>query len=607
MRQLSLTLAMATAGLLVACGGSSSDSPAPAPAPVNEVPGATGITLTGVVAKGAALVGASVTAKCASGTVTAATTGADGGYTLTIADGVLPCVLEATGSGADAALVLHSVAAGTGSGTATSNITPLTELLVAQLTGQDPADYMANVSTGAIATTVTTGGVSSAQTAVLGTLTAAGVDASAITNLVSGTLVAATGSTTGNGYDLVLDSLASALTTAGTTLTQLTETVATTAAASQGGSTSEPSPTANAVPADLLLRAKASNCDSLRSTTYRIVKLTTSATQSDTAPVTSIETASIDAAALTATFASDNSVMTLVPNGTCRYTLPEGDALVSPAGVMVLRHVVGTDDDTVGVADRGSSRLMVGLPVQTLAVADFAGSWNFFGMERTAPASPLAGSVVLTADGVMSSSVCFDQPIDTALANCTADTAPAPVLAAHADGAFTLTSIDPADPWHDRVYGYRAGNGELMILTLNAFGEFSFGTRQRSLTLPSEGDTSSQASLFADGAMVASQALQTNVHTIASVDAGTGSVVRNTAINGSTVTVPQTLRYDQARTGYLQRTAATGVMASDGSTTNVRAFQGLPLVGVGLTVVYLPNTSSGGSNNALLNLSVRLP
>ena len=606
MRQLSLTLAMATAGLLVACGGSPSDSPAPS-GNGGTGNGATGITLTGVVAKGAALVGASVSAKCATGTVTAATTGADGSYTITMTDGALPCLLEATGTGADAALVLHSVAAGTGSGSATSNITPLTELLVAQLTGQDPADYMASVSTGDIATTVTTGSVSSAQTAVLGTLTAAGVDTSAITNLVSGALVAANGGTTGNGYDLVLDNLATALTTAGTTLAELTETVATNAAAIQGGSANEPTASTNALPADLLLRAKASNCDALRSTTYRLIKLTTSVTQGDTAPVTSIESFTIDATALTATFASDNSVMNLVANGNCRYTLPDGDALVSPAGVMVLRHMVGSDDDTVGAADRSNYRLMIGLPVQTnLSVADFAGTWNFLGMERTTPASPLAGTVVLATDGVLSSSTCFDQPIDTVAANCTVDTEPSQ-LTAHADGAFILSSTNPADPWSDRVYGYRAGNGELMILSLNAYGEFSFGTRQRSLVLPTVGESSTQASLFADAAMVAGQALQTNVHTIASVDAGTGGVVRNTASNGSSVTVPQTLRYDLARTGYLQRTGATGVTASDGSTTNVRAFQGLPLVGVGLTVVYLPNTLSGGSNNALFNLSVRLP
>ena len=56
--------------------------------------------------------------------------------------------------------------------------------------------------------------------------------------------------------------------------------------------------------------------------------------------------------------------MTLVANGNCRYTLPEGDAAVSPAGVMVIRHMVGADDDTVGANDRGRYHLIVGLPKQ---------------------------------------------------------------------------------------------------------------------------------------------------------------------------------------------------------------------------------------------------
>lgn len=88
MRFHSLAAALAGAGLLAACGGST-DSPAASP---------TGpITLTGVVAKGAALVSASVTAKCAvDGSAAPAITTDTGSYTITIAAGALPCVLEAT-------------------------------------------------------------------------------------------------------------------------------------------------------------------------------------------------------------------------------------------------------------------------------------------------------------------------------------------------------------------------------------------------------------------------------------------------------------------------------------------------------------------------------
>lgn len=605
MRQLSLTLAMATAGLLVACGGSPSDSPAPS-GNGGTGNGATGITLTGVVAKGAALVGASVSAKCATGTVTAATTGADGSYTITITDGALPCLLEATGTGADATLVLHSVAAGTGSGSATSNITPLTELLVAQLTGQDPADYMASVSSGDIATTVTTGSVSSAQTAVLGTLTAAGVDTSAITNLVSGALVAANGGTTGNGYDLVLDNLAAALTTAGTTLAELTDTVATTAAAGQSGGTTETTPSDNALPADLLLRPKASNCNALRSTNYRIVKLTTSSVADDTSAFTAIEMVTIDAVNLTATFARDGEVMTLTPNGNCRYTLPEGDAMVSPAGVMVLRHMVGGDDDSVGAGDRGANRLMIGMPVQTLALADLAGNWNFIGVDREATAMPVSGSLTIGAAGEVTNDRCFENPLGTPDASCTLSTDPTPSISVHADGGFSLNSnpTDPDGPWVDRIFAYRAGNGEPMILAINNWGELVLGTKTRTLPLPAVGDVTTNITLLADPQMVANDAVQSHTNTISSVDANTGIVVRSSSITGSGVTHPQTLRYNQARNGYLQRDAAVAA-GSDSNNWIVRHFEGLPLIGMGITVLYLPNSAMAPANNARFALSVR--
>ena len=601
MRKLSLIAALASAGILVACGGSSGGD-APAGNGNDNNGGATGITLTGVVAKGAALAGATVTAKCASGTVTPVTSGADGSYTLTIADGTLPCVLEATGTGADAALVLHSVATGTSS--ATANITPLTELLVAQLTGQDPAAFMAGASASDISAEVTSTDIGTAQSAVLGTLTAAGVDTSAITNVVSGTLVAATGSTSGNDYDVVLDNLAAALSTGGSTLAQLTETVATTAAASQTGGSSTPPAETSPLPADLLLRAKASNCDSLRSTTYRIVKLTSSSTVDDTSPFTALETASFDASTLTATF-PDSSTLAFTPNGNCRYTLPEGEAIVSPAGVMVLRHMVGADDDSVGAGDRDAYRLMIGLPVQQgHQLTDLAGTWNFIGMDRDVTAVPSGGTLVVDANGVITSERCFNDPLNTAEASCTVTANPAVALATHADGGFTLTSTDAADPWVDRVFTFRAGNGELLLLTINNHGEFAFGTRRHELPLPTVGDVQGNMTVLADGNMVAGDALQTHTHTIASVDAATRTVVRNTAVGSGTVTHPQTLVYDDARIGYLRRNGGA-VVASDGSSMNVRPMRALPLRGVGLTAVYLPNTLNNGSSNARFAVTVR--
>ena len=571
MRHLSLVIALASAGLLVACGGGSSDN-----TPDTGTGTTSSITLTGVVAKGAALAGASVTAKCATGsTATPATTSSTGNYTITIPSGALPCVLEAVASAADGGMVLHSVAAA-GATTTTANITPLTELLVAQLTGQDPTNFMTSVTAGNLAAAVTDVAVTAAQTAVLVTLAAAGVDTSALasTSLIGGTLVAGSGT----GYDGALDALATKLATAGTTLTELTKTVANTSAGAQGGSAIV-AESSNPLPANLLLLAKASNCEALRSTNYRLIKITSSANATDTSSFTAMETMRIDATTLTATF-GDESTMTMVANGNCRYTLPEGDAAVSPAGVMVIRHMVGADDDTVGTIDRGRNHLIVGLPIQSaLTIADLAGTWNLLGMDRETTTIPFGGAITINASGAITGGRCFENDLGTSDANCGTDAGPFPTIAAHADGGFTLTSTDPSEPWIDRIFTFKAGNGELMLLTINNFGEFSFGTRQRALPLPTVGEANSTYTVVVDPNLVA-VASQSSSHTIASVDGST--VVRNSEAPGDAATHQETLVYNDARTGYLART---------GSAT-VRPFHALPLLGVGLTALYMPATAS---------------
>ncbi|MGY4831547.1 hypothetical protein ACVNIS_23455 [Sphaerotilaceae bacterium SBD11-9] len=593
MRLHTLSLAMASVGLVAACGGGGDSAPAPAPAPA----GPTQITLTGVVAKGAALAGAAVTAKCATGTGDATASGT-GTYTITIASGALPCVLEAVGTGADAGLELHSVASGTGT-SATANITPVTELLVAQLTGQNPSDFMDAATASTLGTTVTTANLAGAKTEVIATLQAAGLDTSALTSadMVSGTLQAGSGS----GYDGVLDALSTALTTSNTTLATLTEVVATTAAATQaGGSGQPPAETGQPLPAGLMLLPKASNCDALRSTNYRVIKIAKSATASDTAPVTAIENMSIDATALTATF-GPGDVMQLTANGTCRYTLPNsGEAMVAPSGVIVVRALVGSDDDTVHVDHRNTYRMMIALPVQDIPLADLAGTWNFIGMNAadTGPTYvPFDGTLTLGATGGVSDMRCFDDPLGTAAASCTAATDAPPALSVNSAGGFNLSSGDATDPWVDRVFAFKGGNGQMMLLTLNTYGEFAIGTRQHAVPLPAANDATNTLT------MVAGQTLQSTAsggqitsaaHTITSVNADTKTVVRNSSTDGAAA-VQQTLVYDSARTGYMVRNAGTGV----------RAFNGLAIQGLGLTAFYLPNTLAAPASNAGFALSTR--
>ncbi|HEX3140150.1 MAG TPA: hypothetical protein VHQ87_08855 [Rhizobacter sp.] len=586
MRFLPLAAALTAAGILAACGGGGDTA---APAAPNQPSNPASITLTGVVAKGAALAGASVEAKCAAGVGTATTT-TTGSYSITITSGALPCVLEAVALPADGGMVLHSVAT---TGAPTANITPLTELLVAQLTGQDPALYMDNVVVSTLATAVTTTTVNTAQTAVVNTLTAAGVDTTGLasTSLVSGTLVAASSGVSGNAYDQVLDSLASTIASAGTSLTALTTTVANTSAGSQG-STDPVAESSNPLPANLLLLPKAENCAALRSTNYRLIKLASSA---GTSGVSAIETMSINAATLTATF-GDASTTTLVANGNCRYTLPDlqGEAMVSPAGVMVIRALVGADDDSVGVNDRDKFHMILGLPVQSaLAVGDLAGSWNFIGMNRETTATPSGGTLTITASGVITGNRCFGDTdtLATLEADCSVDTGPAPALAAHADGGFTLTSSDLSDPWVDRIFTFKAGNGELMLLSISGSGEFAFGTRQRTLSLPAVNDASTTITMLVDKNLVAGNALSSASHTIASAEAGT--VVRNSTASGDAAAHQETLVYNTARTGYLTRTGSSAA----------RPFTALPLQGVGLTAIYMPATATNA--NAFFALSVR--
>jgi len=594
MRLLHIATAMTSVGLLAACGGSPSDSPAPAPAP--SAPAS--ITLTGVVAKGAALAGATVAAKCATGTGTA-TSDSAGGYTLSITNGALPCVLEATSS--DAATVLHSVAtATTGSTAATANITTLTELLVAQLTGQNPTAYMAGLDTATLATTVTASTVGAAQTSVLSTITSAGIDTSAVGNMVTGPLVAASGATAGNGYDLVLDSLQTQLTGSGTAFSEFVATVA-------ASSPAAPAPVAQAadLPADLLLKPKASNCASLRSGTYRIIKIAPSVANGENDPVTATETINFDATTLIAGAGSNDSQQWTAA-GDCRYTNTDGgDIVVSPSGVIVARTLVGADDDTT--SDGGKVRMLIAVPEQTIALSELEGDWNLLGFdfESAGVQAPNSGLVHVNASGAMTSSKCSEDALNTAEASCTVEPAPLPVFSVNSGGGFTLSSNHPTDVWSSRFFAYRAGNGGLMVVGLNAQGELSIGTHRRTLTLPPVGRVTTSWNIAITSATVADP-LSTTTNTITGADVNTSIVTRNSQADANTFTVPQQMAYNTPRDGLFRRTPET-VTASNGSSATVREGYFLSVAGMGLTSYVLPDNIAGAGNNARFGMSVTKP
>ena len=189
---LALTL---SAVFLAACGGGAT-SPS--------ISTTTDITLSGTAATGKAIAGATVTAKCQTGSGTA-TTIADGTYSLVVVGGKLPCLLQITNP-ADGSK-LHTVATGSGS-TAVANITPLTEMLAARVLRVEPAVFFAAFDAAIATSTFTTVALKAAQTDV-GTVLTGTVDTSSLGDFIATPLKAATPDnlTGGDAQDKMLDAL----------------------------------------------------------------------------------------------------------------------------------------------------------------------------------------------------------------------------------------------------------------------------------------------------------------------------------------------------------------------------------------------------------------
>ncbi|RZL86124.1 MAG: hypothetical protein EOP82_31055 [Variovorax sp.] len=204
---------------LAACGGggdgsglalTGSNNPAPAADTPKAEPS---VQLSGTAATGAALASATVAVKCATGSGSA-TTDASGAYALKLEGGALPCMIKVTGTQGGVEVTLHSLAeagttdAASATTSAAANATPLTEMIVAQLSAGLPADLFTSFGT-ASGAQVTTDKLVAATNAVLTALKeATGIDLGAIDPFKT-QLVAATTSApdAGNAYDKLLDAL----------------------------------------------------------------------------------------------------------------------------------------------------------------------------------------------------------------------------------------------------------------------------------------------------------------------------------------------------------------------------------------------------------------
>lgn len=108
-------------------------------------------TLSGTAATGAPIVGGTVEVKCKTGSALSATTSDAGAWSVSLANQTLPCKVRVRGGTANSqanTTDYHSVATAPG----TLNITPLTDLTVAQLAREAPSAWFGKVDTGDFST-----------------------------------------------------------------------------------------------------------------------------------------------------------------------------------------------------------------------------------------------------------------------------------------------------------------------------------------------------------------------------------------------------------------------------------------------------------------------
>jgi hypothetical protein len=420
LKALSMTaVAVSVAALVAACGGGGDGAAA-----------TSGVQLSGVAATGLALANSPVDVKCASGTGTA-TTNESGGYTVTVTDGALPCIVKVTGTVNGAEVTLHSLAQGSGT-TATANVTPLTEMILARATGTLPADLFSNFGSGsAVASTAVTQATSDILAALS---TAAGVDLTGI-DPFGASLVAATTANPdgGNSYDKLLDQLGTVVSAA--TLPQVVSQIASTTGSSAPM-------TLDQVVANVA-KGSLAGCPQALSGKYRVIDYDGASEEID-----------LDFGAMKV-----NGELNIVRNESqnCEFTVNDSvegvlsTVVISPSGAGVVH----------------DSRIMAYLfPVQSHSSASVQGKWEFLesGINEQQQGEHWVGEMTVAADG--SVAVCDYAVMSNSFDSCPVDTEEAVTLHASGD-RFILNYGQEAT----QVFGFRAPNGSLTLFgTSNPLG-----------------------------------------------------------------------------------------------------------------------------------------
>lgn len=204
-----LSLFLPVLALVYGCGGSSSSSDSTPATAVTPPPS----TLSGTAATGLPIVSGNISVKCAAGSTLTTTTSTAGAWTVTISGQTMPCAVQVSGGtvgGVANTTPYHSVALAVG----TVNVTPLTDMVVANMAGQSPATWFSSISATTLSQTATTTAVSTAVTNVQKALgSVSGMTAMSTTNPMTTAFKAQAG----DSMDAMLDAMKTGIAAAKTT------------------------------------------------------------------------------------------------------------------------------------------------------------------------------------------------------------------------------------------------------------------------------------------------------------------------------------------------------------------------------------------------------
>ena len=525
--------ALALTAALTACGGGGGGGGGAGTAGTAATPAAAvqnAITLSGTAATGAAMAGAEVSLRCQGGSGSG-TTSATGTFSVTVAGASLPCMLRAT----SASTTLYGLATGSGQGSATANVTPLTHLIVSTAARRDLAALFAEFG----ATSLGDNQLATAKAAVAALLAGAGIDIVADAPLSQTFAV-------GDALDRKLDALQTRLSTGGATLADL-------AASLRDGA-------ADMAKAQLKAPPIAA-CPHLRDGNYQSVF-------SDGASgMLTIDFGTRTASQWISTAAGGRAhggAITLSGTQACQFSFNGLDgrvysAAASQQGIFVLRDSTGP----VGIS----------FPMQKLAVADLAGAWNTIEYSSTERGF---GTLAIGADGSVVARECAanaDACTTQTLASRLVPVARANPWAGGAALPDTFAVLAPGSTTMGVVtHAYRSPAGGMFLVSGVPGDGLLFASRQIALALPAVGrvvqswtaeQTAADVSAFSYGG-----------NRITAVDAATGSVTRANLGDG----LSQYRLYNKPRDGMRYRPAQTG------SGRNYNALVQLVPVGAGLTV-----------------------